>query len=121
MNMMQEKNTREYFLFLSGLAGVFVILALVLSWFHGRETQQILFEREQIFVSSLMEQGVSHVSIARRLGVQKRLQREQNCCGRLAIRRLLLSDCFRLLTGLCGCLVRQQPVQWEFWLFFYWA
>ena len=52
MNMMQEKNTREYFLFLSGLAGVFVILALVLSWFHGRETQQILFEREQIFVSS---------------------------------------------------------------------
>lgn len=68
MNMMQEKNTREYFLFLSGLAGVFVILALVLSWFHGRETQQILFEREQIFVSSLMEQGVSHVSIARALG-----------------------------------------------------
>ena len=68
MNMMQEKNTREYFLFLSGLAGVFVILALVLSWFHGRETQQILFEREQIFASSLMEQGVSHVSIARALG-----------------------------------------------------
>lgn len=66
--MMQEKNTREYFLFLSGLAGVFVLLALVLSWFHGRETQQILFEREQIFVSSLMEQGVSRVSIARALG-----------------------------------------------------
>lgn len=66
--MMQEKNTREYFLFLSGLAGVFVLLALVLSWFHGRETQQILFEREQIFVSSLLEQGVSRVSIARALG-----------------------------------------------------
>lgn len=64
MNTMQEKSTRYYFTGLLCLACVFVMLTIFLSWVHGRETQHILLEREQTFVSSLVEQGVSPVLIA---------------------------------------------------------
>lgn len=64
MNTMQEKSTRYYFTSLLCLAGVFVLLTIFLSWVHGKETQHILFEREQTLVSSLVEQGVSPVLIA---------------------------------------------------------
>ncbi|MDE5717051.1 MAG: sensor histidine kinase, partial [Lachnospiraceae bacterium] len=65
MGILQDKNTRYYFTFLIGLAGFFLILACVLSWFHGKEAQHLLFERERTMVSSLMEQGVSRAAIAR--------------------------------------------------------
>ena len=64
MNTMQEKSTRYYFTSLLCLAGAFVMLTIFLSWVHGKETQHILFEREQTFVSSLVEQGVSPALIA---------------------------------------------------------
>lgn len=64
MDMMQEKSVRYYFTCLLCMTGVFVMLALFLSWVHGKETQHILFEREQTMVSSLMKQGVSKVLIA---------------------------------------------------------
>lgn len=65
MDMMQEKSVRYYFICLLCMTGVFVMLAFFLSWVHGKETQHILFEREQTMVSSLMEQGVSRASIVR--------------------------------------------------------
>lgn len=64
MNMMQEKSVRYYFACLLCMTGVFVMLAFFLSWVHGKEIQQILIEREQTMVSSLMEQGVSRIMIA---------------------------------------------------------
>lgn len=64
MNILQERNSRYYFTFLICLMGSFVLWTFFLSWFHGKETQAVLFEREQTMVSSLMEQGVSQVSLA---------------------------------------------------------
>lgn len=63
--MMQDKNTRDYFMVLTCLTGLFAILIFFLAWLHGREAQLLLFEREQTFVSSLMEQGVPRASIVR--------------------------------------------------------
>ncbi len=64
MRVLQEKNTRVYFLFLIYFMSFFIIWMFFLSWFHGKETQKILFEREQTMVSGLMEQGVSPALIA---------------------------------------------------------
>ena len=61
---MLERNTRHYYIFLFGLMGAFVLWTCFLSWFHGKETQDILFAREQTMVSSLMEQGVSPAALA---------------------------------------------------------
>lgn len=61
---MQEKNIRQYLIVLLCLLGTFVMLSFFLCGLHGREAQNILFQREQTFVSSLLEQGVSRVSIA---------------------------------------------------------
>ncbi len=63
MNMMREKSIRYYLLCLLCLTGSLVMLTIFLSWVHGKETQQILFERERTMVSSLMEQGVSRAMI----------------------------------------------------------
>lgn len=65
MGILQDKNARYYVTALTALFGAFLLLTLFLSWLHGREAQQLLFEREQTFVSSLMEQGVSRASIVR--------------------------------------------------------
>lgn len=65
MNILQDKNTRYYVASMTALFGAFLLLTLFLSWLHGREAQQLLFEREQTFVSSLMEQGVPRASIVR--------------------------------------------------------
>lgn len=62
--MMQEKNVRYYFAGLLCLSGAFVMLSFFLSGLHGREAQNILFQREQAMVSSLLEQGVAKASIA---------------------------------------------------------
>lgn len=62
--MMQEKNVQYYFAGLLCLSGAFVMFSFFLCGLHGREAQNILFQREQTFVSSLLEQGVSKVSIA---------------------------------------------------------
>lgn len=67
MSILQEKNTRYYVTFLFWLVASLVLCIGCLSWFHGKETQHILFEREQAMVSSLMEQGVARTSIARAL------------------------------------------------------
>lgn len=64
MRILQEKNTRVYFLFLIYFMSFFIIWMFFLSWFHGKETQKLLFEREQTMVSGLMEQGVSPALIA---------------------------------------------------------
>lgn len=61
--MLQDKNTRYYIMSVAALLGTFLLLTLFLSWVHGKETQNILFEREQTFVSSLMEQGISRTAI----------------------------------------------------------
>ena len=121
MNMMQEKNTREYFLFLSGLAGVFVILALVLSWFHGRETQQILFEREQIFVSSL--DGAGGLAC---LDCPGAWECRNDCRGAELLRQIghTQAASFRLFPSIDRS-VRQFGAAAAgtvgIWLFFYWA
>ncbi len=62
--MLQDKNTRYYIAVLAVLFGAFFLWAFFLSWFHGREAQNLLFEREQTIVSSLMEQGVPRAAIA---------------------------------------------------------
>lgn len=64
MSILLERNTRHYYIFLFGLMGAFVLWTCFLSWFHGKETQDILFAREQTMVSSLMEQGVSPATLA---------------------------------------------------------
>ena len=64
MSILLERNTRHYYIFLFGLMGAFVLWTCFLSWFHGKETQDILFAREQTMVSSLMEQGVSPAALA---------------------------------------------------------
>ena len=65
MDILQDKNTRYYFLFVLCMVGLFVLLTGFLSWLHGKEAQTLLFEREQSLVSSLMEQGVPRASIVR--------------------------------------------------------
>lgn len=67
MSILQEKNTRHYFTYMMCLIGFLFLWIFFLSWFHGRETQHLIFEREQTMVSSLMEQGVDQASIARAL------------------------------------------------------
>lgn len=67
MNMMRDKNARYYMMTLCGLVGSFLILTCFLSWFHGREVQRLVFEREQSMVSSLMEQGVPRALIVQAL------------------------------------------------------
>jgi signal transduction histidine kinase len=47
-----------------GIVGSFVLVILFLAWFHGKETQSLLFERERTMSSSLMEQGISPAMIA---------------------------------------------------------
>ncbi len=64
MSILLERNTRHYYIFLFGLMGALVLWTCFLSWFHGKETQDILFAREQTMVSSLMEQGVSPAALA---------------------------------------------------------
>lgn len=65
--MVQDKNTRYYVMSLCGLMGICLMLGCFLTWFHGREVQRLVFEREQSMVSSLMEQGVPQASIVRAL------------------------------------------------------
>lgn len=65
MNILQDKDIRHYVTFLGSLLMACILMTLFLSWFHGKEAQALLFEREQTMVSSLMEQGVSRTSIAR--------------------------------------------------------
>lgn len=65
MDILQDKSTRYYITFLAAVFGIFLLLTFFFSWIHGRQAQQLLFEREQTFVSSLMEQGVSCTAIAR--------------------------------------------------------
>lgn len=64
MSILQEKSTRYYFTFLICLIASIILFTLFLSWLHGKEAQNLLFEREQTMVSSLMEQGVARTSIA---------------------------------------------------------
>lgn len=64
MGILQEKNTRMYVLFLVYLTGAAILLLFFLSWFHGKETRNILLKREQTMVSSLVEQGVAPALIA---------------------------------------------------------
>lgn len=61
--MLQDKNTRYYVMNMAALLGTFLLLTFFLSWVHGKETQNILFEREQTIVSSLMEQGIPRTAI----------------------------------------------------------
>lgn len=65
MNILQDRDIRHYVTFLGSLLMACILMTLFLSWFHGKEAQALLFEREQTMVSSLMEQGVSRTSIAR--------------------------------------------------------
>lgn len=62
--MLHDKNTRYCITTLMALFGTFLLLTFFLAWLHGREAQQLLFEREQTVVSSLLEQGVTKASIA---------------------------------------------------------
>ena len=64
MDILQDKDNKIYFIFLTYMMGSFILLTLFLSWLHGKESQRILFEREQTMISSLMEQGVARTSIA---------------------------------------------------------
>lgn len=64
MSILQDKDTRHYFTFLICLIGLLVLWTFFLSWFHGKESQNLLFEREQTIVSSLMEQGVAPALLA---------------------------------------------------------
>ncbi len=65
MDILQDKDNKIYFIFLTYMMGSFILLTLFLSWLHGKESQRILFEREQTMISSLMEQGVARTSIAK--------------------------------------------------------
>lgn len=65
--MLQDKNARYYVTALMALFGTFLLLTFFLAWLHGREAQQLLFEREQTVVSSLLEQDVAKASIAKAL------------------------------------------------------
>ncbi len=65
MDILQDKDNKIYFIFLTYMMGSLILLTLFLSWLHGKESQRILFEREQTMISSLMEQGVARTSIAK--------------------------------------------------------
>lgn len=67
MSILQEKTARYYFISLMCLIGFFFLWIFFLSWFHGKESQHLIFEKEQTMVSSLMEQGVDQSLIARAL------------------------------------------------------
>ncbi len=64
MNVLQDKDSRRYLTSLICMVGAFVVLAPFFAWFHGKEAQALLFERERTMVSSLMEQGIDPVTIA---------------------------------------------------------
>lgn len=64
MSFLQERSSRWYFIFLVCFIAAFLFLAFFLSWLHGKETQNLLYEKERMIVSSLIEQGVPSAEIA---------------------------------------------------------
>ncbi len=64
MSFLQEKYSRRYFVFLTCFVAGLLLFTLSLSWFYGKEAQNLLYEKEQIIASSLIEQGVSSAKIA---------------------------------------------------------
>ena len=68
MRFLHEKYARRYFVFSYLLVFGLFVFVLYLSILHGRAAQGLLFAREECFVSSLIEQGVSADKIAAALG-----------------------------------------------------
>ena len=64
MCVLHDRQSRQYVTCVIGIVGSFVLVILFLAWFHGKETQGLLFERERTMSSSLMEQGISPAMIA---------------------------------------------------------
>lgn len=64
MCVLHDRQSRQYVTCVIGIVGSFVLVILFLAWFHGKETQSLLFERERTMSSSLMEQGISPAMIA---------------------------------------------------------
>lgn len=64
MSVLHDRQSRQYVTCVIGIVGSFVLVILFLAWFHGKETQSLLFERERTMSSSLMEQGISPAMIA---------------------------------------------------------
>lgn len=64
MCVLHDRQSRQYVTCVIGIVGSFVLVILFLAWFHGKETQSFLFERERTMSSSLMEQGISPAMIA---------------------------------------------------------
>ena len=64
MCVLHDRQSRQYVTCVIGIVGSFVLVILFLAWFHGKETQSLLFERERTMSSSLMEQGISPAMMA---------------------------------------------------------
>lgn len=64
MSYLQEKYSRRFFIFVICFVAALLIFTLSLSWLHGKEAQNLLYEKEQIIASSLIEQGVPSAKIA---------------------------------------------------------
>lgn len=64
MRFLQEKYSRRYFLFLICFAAALLLFIIFLSWLHGKECENLLYENEQMIVSSLIEQGIPSAKIA---------------------------------------------------------
>lgn len=64
MSFLQEKKSRHFFVFLVFLAVMLTVFSLFFSWLHGWETRRLLFYKEELIASSLLEQGVSPEVVA---------------------------------------------------------
>lgn len=65
MDFLQDKGSRRFFLFLSLFSFALLLSIFCLSWFHAEETRRLLLEKEQLIASSLLDEGISPLSVAR--------------------------------------------------------
>lgn len=64
MNFIQERKTRNYFIFILLFSAGSLLLGIFLGWFHGQETKRAMIKREQAYVSALLSMETPPEAVA---------------------------------------------------------
>lgn len=71
MSFLYEKQSRHYFVFLTGFCALLLGFMLLAVQIHAQGTKNVLLEKERMIASSLLQQGVSTGVIASAFGSEK--------------------------------------------------
>lgn len=71
MSFLHEKETRRYFIFLTGFCVLLLGAAWLVSQMHAQGTKKVLLDRERAIVSSLLLAGISHETVAAAVGSEE--------------------------------------------------